>query len=390
MEWLYFLANEALDALLLLANSPVRTALQTSDFFETPQKGKTSSALSSDAAHCRSSVPDVVSPGDSNPMRPLPHVRQLNFGRTSETSGDGNTSQGANSGDTVLQSIESSNSDGKSSDGKCLEVISKREVFKGDDSCREDVVFVGSKAPSVKPTYQSCSPHKTRHENAEASIDKQGNVGQEKGVADHPVVFESEAEKSSPVGAECQEEKTTEIEDIVCSSNGARTRKIDNTEKPCGRNKKINESPLKLSVLEDLAVNEFLQKKTVEPEATSPSKASHRKCTLMKDVNEKECNRTDDVVLRESTEPENISTKSEDTTSTEVSEGLTSLTEEFVSYIGGFTNIKTPESKKIPGNDSSTESDKSSKRKLKRKKVYSHFLHQVRRETRDSCPKTGG
>ena len=385
-----FSANEALDALLLLANSPVRPVVQTSDFLETPQKGNTSNVLNSTAVSSSSSVPIILSPGDLDPMRrlSLPHVRQLNFTRTGETSSNSNTSQDINSGDDksgstseviiipdteIIESIacggksseiNDSRSESSQNEKKSSEIISEGEALKGQDSGKEDVIFV-----RCKDVLMEESSDKTNNKAGVRVVDKQENIGQEKRVGNNPAVFQSEEKKCSPEETGCKEDNAKESEDIVCSSNDTMRISttdigISDTERSCGQNKTINDSPLKLSVLEDLAVNEFLQNKTIETTETRPLNSPHRarKSPSVKNVNEEECNKTNDVMLCDPTEVENISTKPENTknTSTKVPEGLTTLTEEFVSYIGGFTNIKTPESKNTPGYElsSSTESDK--------------------------------
>ncbi|CAB4011872.1 NPAT isoform X2 [Paramuricea clavata] len=432
-------ANEALDALLLLASSPVRSVPPSSGTLETPQKCNASVMFSSPVVPSTSSVPVVLSPGGLNhskrPSQPImSHVRQLNFVGNGKTVGNGSTSQGTYSGDNTpastifgIKPLENSNSnvesskvsvipdreeifqsntfegesskintsegkisqdkrsqskssdskkfegtcsESKSSEGKNSEVISEGQVLEGDDLSREDVICVNSKHPSAEGTSKN-DLDKTK-ENTEVSIvEEKGGIGLEKGVGNNPVVLQSGQKKSEGNG--CEKGRAARYKDTArCSDetdireNFAPDINMSDTERRSEKENttSFNESPLKLSVLEDLATNELLQSKTVKPAETRVTKGS-----LVKNVDEEECNRTIGVILCEPMEAKGISTEPNNT-STEVSEELTSLTEGLVSHVGGFANIMTPKSNKTSGNDlsSSTESDKTSKRKLKKKK----------------------
>ena len=431
-------ANEALDALLLLASSPVRSVPQTSGTLETPNKCNASVMFSSPAVPSTSSVPVVLSPGGLNhtkrPSQPIvSHVRQLNFVGNGKTVGNGSTSQGTYSGDNTpastimgIKPLENSNSnvesskvsvtpdrekifqsntfegesskintsegkisqdkssqnkssdskkfegtcsESKSSEGKNLAVISEGQVLEGDDLSREDVICVNSKDPSAKGTSKN-DLDKTK-ENTEVSIvEEKGGIGLEKEVGNNPVVLQSGQKKSEGNG--CEKGGAARYKDTACCSDETDVREnfttdinMSDTER---RSEKENttsfkESPLKLSVLEDLATNELLQSKTVKPAETkrNPLNTPHgvTKGSLVKNVDEEECNRTIGVILCELTDAKDICTESNNT-STEVSEELTSLTEGLVSNIGGFANIMTPKNNKTSGNNlsSSTESDK--------------------------------
>ncbi len=393
----------------------MRPMVQNSGSFESPQ---ISNSSTSSVPVVRGPGDSNLIKRPSQPI--MPHVRQLNFAGTDKTTGNSNTSQGTYSVDNTPESIvleiktmenssnivksskvseksiipdseinqtntceeessEINTSEGRTSQDKISKSIcsgskspeSKRSKGKHsqgisegkDDLSKEGVICVNikDKDPSVAATLKN-NLDKT-NENAEVSVVGEKNkIGQEKRVGINPVV-QSEEKRSDNC---CEEGNAVGNKDITCHSYETDTRRnyatdinMYDTERPPGSEKTISDSPLKLCVLEDLAVNEFLQSKTVKPTETKRRHRVRKKASLVKNVDEEACNRTTDVVLCEPTEAKQIPKEPNDT-SAEVSEGLTSLTEGFASYTGGFTNIKTPESNKNTGKDlsSSAESDK--------------------------------
>ena len=308
---------------------------------ETPQKNNATVMLSSPIIPPSSSVPVVLSPGDSTPtkrnLQPImSHVRQLNFTDTSKKIENSMNSQGEYSGSNAAELSKE----------RASNIIVMPECSELNEHGEKSA---GSKQELVEVTSDNSSNTSKDIEKV-SSNEKKSEIGEV--TRNDPVLFQTgqnNFEYSS-------EENSCEKINVVGYKEKAGNNTMSDTERISG----IHESPLKLSALEDLATNELLQSKKVHFVGTERTRDE----SSLNTVDDGGCNRTIDVMLCEPSQAKNISMGPTET-STKVSDGVTSLTEEFTPHQGEFTNIKTPENK-CSKNDlsSSTESDK----------VYNHII----------------
>lgn len=363
---LHFSATEALDALLLLASSPVRCLMETSSSLETPQKNNGDAVLSSPRVPFASPVPVMLSPGNFEAKRQsqpiMSHIRQLNFTGVDETS----TTCSKNKPTEAVTGIKHTESNQFSVESRKEQVSEKVATPEKKTSPRNitgEQSFVNVPKPeSTRATDSQCKNSKIectggnggkRKEDVEITI-VEGKNEIEQAVGNISAILQKEQRESN----RCT--NTTGESTVVVN--------VFDTDEFSGREERecFQDSPLKLSALEDLATNELLQCKSVKPAET---KTSHSKApnevtarSVVKKEDEEGCDCAAETMLCEPVEAKDISTATKDYTNTKVSEGCTSSTEGCASNVGRFTNIKTPESNKTPpaGQDlsSSTESNK--------------------------------
>lgn len=384
----------------MLASSPLIPSARSSASLETPEKNTSSVVGNSPEVASTKSATVVMSPADLRPMRrPLQpiksHIRQLNFADFTsygQSAANINTSQGTYSVEKISASTipgvkhaesskegavaknilpdrqisedntwvgkcpEGQNSQERSSENKSSEVISEDEVFKEDSlNSYEGIGSVSSIVPSVKGSLEKnldemkgnrANIVEGKNETGKKSVENNGRVESGKNKPD---------KRSEGDGCVQNKGNVVGYKDIARCCESSDEKDMSTTEKEmtkCSEREETSrckDSPSKLNVLEELATNALLGCDKPEETNRTSLKASHggSKGCLSRD--EEGCSGSTGVMLCETTEPKD--------NSTETCEGLTSLTEGFASYIGGFTQVKTPENS---GKDvgSSAESDK--------------------------------
>ena len=365
---LHFSATEALDALLLLASSPVRCLMETSSSLETPQKNNGDAVLSSPRVPLASPVPVMLSPGNFEAKRQsqpiMSHIRQLNFTGIDETS----TTCSKNKPPETVTGIKHTESNQFGVESRKEQVAEKVATPDKKTSPRN---ITGEQSFVNLPKPEGTRATDSQCENSE--INSTGNNGEKRKDVEITIV-EGKNEIEQAVGNISAILQKEQRESNRCTNTTGKSTVVVNvfdTDEFSGREERecFQDSPLKLSALEDLATNELLQCKSVKPAetTTSHSKAPNEVTarSVVKKEDEEGCERAAETMLcqcEQAIEAKDISTATMDYTTTEVPEGCTSSTEGCASTVGRFTNIKTPESNKTPpaGQDlsTSTESNK--------------------------------
>ena len=376
----HFAATEALDALLLLASSPVRSLIETSGSLETPQKNNGSAVFNSPLVPCASPVPVISSPGNLGVKRQsqpiLSHIRQLNFTGVDETSAKC-------SKDTpmvTVTGIKHTENNQFSAESRKEQVseqaaIPDKETIPRNTSEEQSVVAIMPETENTQTKYSQCENPKIEYSGVH--LDQKEEVV-ELNIVEEKDEIEQAVRNNSHVLQKEQKKPDNSLETIGYVNSNVTAYKdmagetpvvinVSDTDDFSGKEerKSFKDSPLKLSALEDLATNEFLHCKTVTPTdteispLTSPDEVTGG--SVVEKVDEEGCDKTTEMMLYESTEAKDFSMEPRDGTATEVSEGCMSSTEGRLSNVGRFTNIKTPESNKTPTGDDLTSSTESNK-----------------------------
>ena len=342
--------------------------METSCSLETPQKSNGDAVLSSPRVPFASPVPVMLSPGNFEAKRQsqpiMSHIRQLNFTGINETS----TTCSNNKPPETATGIKHTVSNQFSVESRKEQVSEKVATPDKKTSPRN---ITGEQSFVNVPKPEGTRATDSQFENPE--IESTGGNGGKRKEDVEITIVEGKNEIEQAVGDISAILQKEQRESNRCTNTTGKSTVVVNvfdTDEFSGREERecFQDSPLKLSALEDLATNELLQCKSVKPAET---KTSHSKVpnevtarSVLKKEHEEGCERAAETMFCqcEPIEAKGISTATMDYTTTEVSEGCTSLTEGCASNVGRFTNIKSPESNKTPpaGQDlsSSTESNK--------------------------------